>query len=99
MTLLQNNGRLTKNMVEITAGNGPTYEGSKKLYIKYGKEGLMAILSKLPCGSMSSSPRVTRTKRILSGVIQHFRHNIFRYAVNNFVTLMTHLTFCDHNCK
>ena len=63
-----NKGPVTKNMVEKIAGSGLTYEDLKKLYIKYGEVGLTAILSKPPCGSMSSSPRVTRTKRILAGV-------------------------------
>ena len=63
-----NKGPVTKNMVEKIAGSGLTYK----------EVGLIAILSKPPCGSMSSSPRVTRTKRILAGVIQHFQHNISR---------------------
>ena len=73
-----NKDPVTKNIVEKIAGSGLTYKDLKKLYIKYGEVGLIAILSKPPCGSMSSSPRVTRTKRILAGVIQHFQHNISR---------------------
>ena len=71
-----NKGPLTKNMVEKIAGSGLTYEDLKKMYIKYGEVGLIAILFK-----------------------QHFQHNISRWAVNNFITLLTHLTFCNHNCK
>ena len=56
-----NNGPLTKNMVEKVAGSGLTYEDLRKLYTKYGEEGPLAILSKPPCGSNMSSPRVTRT--------------------------------------
>ena len=50
-----NKGPLTKNMVEKIARSGLTYEDLKKLHIKCGEVGLIAILSKPPCGSMSSS--------------------------------------------
>ena len=65
-----NKGPLTKNMVKKIAGSGLTYEDLKKMYIKYGEVGLIAILSK-----------------------QHFQHYISRWAVNNFITLLTHLKF------
>ena len=68
----RSNGPLTKNMVEKIAGSGLSYEDLKRTFIKYGKEGIEAILSKPPtCLSANSkAPRVTRTSRILAVIVQ-----------------------------
>ena len=51
---------LKKNMVEKISGSGLAFEDLKTVYSKFGKEGLMAILSKPPSSSTSPSPRVTK---------------------------------------
>jgi hypothetical protein len=66
------NGILKKNMVEKIAGAGLTYKDLKDVHDKYGTRGLIAILSKPPSSSLLSSPRVTRTRRILAAIVNHF---------------------------
>lgn len=69
-------GPVTKNMVEKIAGSGLAYDDLTRLFSRYGKEGLVAIFSKPPSSSSSSSARVTRNGRILAAVVQHFhKHN------------------------
>ena len=70
------NGFLTKNIAEKIAGAGLTYKDLNEVYIKYGKDGLIAILSKPPSNSSLSSPRVTRTRRILAAIVDHFTKKI-----------------------
>ena len=69
------NGPLKMNMVEKIARSGLSNKDLKRLQTKYGKEGVIAILSKPP-SSLSPSPRVTRTNRILAAVVQHYHDNI-----------------------
>jgi DNA polymerase III epsilon subunit-like protein len=66
------NGILKKNMVGKIAGAGLTYKDLKDVHDKYGTRGLIAILSKPPSSSLLSSPRVTRTRRILAAIVNHF---------------------------
>ena len=54
---------LKKNMVEKISGSGLSFVDLKMVYSKYGKEGLIAILSKPPTSSSSASPRVSNTPR------------------------------------
>ena len=66
------NGFLKKNIVEKVAGSGLTYSDLSEVFDKYGKDGLIAILSKPPSNALQSSPRVTRTARILAAIVDHF---------------------------
>jgi len=67
---------LKKNMVEKISGSGLAFKDLKTVYSKFGKEGLIAILSKPPSSSASPSPRVTTTTRILATVVKYFEENI-----------------------
>ena len=67
-----NNGFLKKNMAEKIAGSGLTYRDLNDVFDKYGREGLIAILAKPPSNASQSSPRVTRTARILAAIVDHF---------------------------
>jgi len=42
---------LKKNMVEKISGSGLSFDDLKMVYSKYGREGLIAILSKPPTSS------------------------------------------------
>lgn len=63
---------IKKNMIEKISGSGLTYEDLQNVHKVHGKDGLTAILSKPPSRSSSSKPRVTRTGRILSAIVEHF---------------------------
>ena len=67
---------LKKNIVEKISGSGLAFEDLKTVYNKFGKEGLIAILSKPPTSSPSTSPRVTTTTRILATIVKYFEENI-----------------------
>ena len=62
------NGFLKKNMVEKITGSSDLNE----VFDKYGKDGLIGILSKPPSNALQSSPTVTRTARILAAIVDHF---------------------------
>ena len=64
---------LKKGMIDKMSGSGLTYGDLKKVYKRYGADGVVAILSKSPTASPSSKPRVTRTERILTTVVEHFQ--------------------------
>lgn len=70
----RNDSPLKKNMVEKIAGSALSYDDLQSLFTRYGKEGLVAILSKVPSSSSTSSARGTRTRRILNAVVQHFEN-------------------------
>ena len=55
------------------AGSGLSYSHLKELYLKFGTKGLLAILSMPPSQSTATTPRVTRTKRILDAIANHFQ--------------------------
>ena len=61
----RNDGVIKKNIAEQIAGSGLAYEDLMRVYSRYGKEGLTAILSRPPSCS-KSSPQVSRTGRILA---------------------------------
>ena len=67
------NGTVKKNIAEKIAGSGLKYEDLRQLHSRYGKEGLLAILSRPPSCCSSNTPRVTRTARILAAIISHFQ--------------------------
>ena len=69
----RNDGAITKSIAEKIAGSGLAYEDLKNVFSRYGKEGVLAILSRPPSCSTSRSPRVTRTGRILAAIIAHFQ--------------------------
>lgn len=67
---------LKKNMVEKISGSGLSFDDLKMVYSKYGREGLIAILSKPPTSSSSASPRVSKTPRILATIVKYFEEKI-----------------------
>ncbi|XP_068684754.1 uncharacterized protein [Montipora foliosa] len=67
---------LKKNMVEKISGSGLSFDDLKMVYSKYGREGLIAILSKPPTSSSSASPRVSNTPRILATIVKYFEEKI-----------------------
>ena len=66
------NGMIKQSMALNIAGTGLSYENLSDLYEKFGTKGLLAILSMPPSQSTSKRPRVTRTKRILAAIAEHF---------------------------
>ena len=74
----RDDGVLRKNIAEKIAGSGLAYEDLQRVFTQYGKEGLIAILRRPPTSisSSSTSPRVTRTGRILAVILKHFQDNI-----------------------
>jgi DNA polymerase III epsilon subunit-like protein len=69
------NTGLKKHMIEKMSGSGLTYRDLRNVYKRHGKDGLIAILSKPPSSSPSKKPRVTRTERILTTIVEHFQVN------------------------
>ena len=69
----RNDGAITKSIAEKIAGSGLAYEDLKNVYSRYGKKGVIAILSRPPSCAKSTSPRVTRTGRILAAVVAYFQ--------------------------
>lgn len=70
---------ITKGMVEKIAGSGLSYEDLEKTYRKFGQDGLFALLSKPPSAARTvnvTTPRVTRTDRILAAIVQHFKDTV-----------------------
>ena len=67
---------ITQSMTENIAGSGLSYSDLRDLYMKSGTKGLLAILSMPPTQCTSKGPRVTRKKRILAAILNHFRETI-----------------------
>lgn len=61
-----------QNIAEKMAGSGLEYEDLKNLFNRFGRKGLVCILSQPPLSARSSAPRVTRTKRIVLAILKHF---------------------------
>ena len=55
-----------RSMAQNIADSGLSYDDPRKLYTRFGKRGLVAILSNPPTTSSAKTPRVTRTKTILA---------------------------------
>ena len=68
----RNDGAIKKSIAEKIARSGLAYEDLKNVYSRYGKEGVIAILSRPP-SCATTSPRVTRTGRILAAIVAHFQ--------------------------
>ena len=68
-----NNGAIKQSMAQKIAGSGLSYSHLKELYLRFGTKGLLAILSMPPSQSTATKPRVTRTKRILDAIANHFQ--------------------------
>ena len=69
----RNDGFITKTIAEKIAGSGLGYEDLKNVYSRYGKYGVIAILSRPPSSATSTQPRVTRTGRISAAIVAHFQ--------------------------
>ena len=65
-------GPIKQNIAEKIAGSGLEYDDMRNLYLRFGKKGLDSVLTKPPLSTISSAPRVTRTMRIVSAILQHF---------------------------
>ena len=61
-----------QNIAEKMAGSGLQYEDLKNLFKRFGRKGLVCVLSKPPLSARSSAPRVTRTTRIVLAIVKHF---------------------------
>ena len=72
------NGAIKQLMAQKIAGSGLSFSHIKELYLKFGTKGLLAILSMPPSQSTATKPRVTRTKRILDAIANHFRKHFRR---------------------
>ena len=70
------NGVIKQSMALNIAGTGISYSDLCELYTKFGKKGLLAILSMPPSQSDLKRPRVTRTKRILGAIAYHLKREI-----------------------
>ena len=71
---------ITKGMVEKIAGSGLSYTDLEKTYCKFGQDGLFALLSKPPSSASTlaptTTPRITRTDRILAAIVQNFKDTV-----------------------
>ena len=67
---------LKKNMTEKIAGSGLAFEDLKRVYSKYGKKGVIAILSKPPSCPLPPRAGVTTTMRILTTIVKYFEENV-----------------------
>ena len=65
-------GPIKRSMAQNVAESGLSYDDLHKLYTTFGKRALVAILSNPPTTSSARTPRVTRTKRILASIVEHF---------------------------
>ena len=72
----QSNADITCYMIEKIAGSGLTYQDLAKVFKRHGEVGLVAILSNTPSSSSTDKPRVTRTERILTAIVEHFQRKI-----------------------
>ena len=63
-------------MTEKIAGSGLAFEDHKRVYSKYGKKGVIAILSKPPSRLLPPRARVTTTMRILTTIVKYFEENV-----------------------
>ena len=67
-----NTGPIKRSMAQNIADSGLSYDDLHKLYTRFGRRGLVAILSNPPTTSSAKTTRVTRTKRILAAIVRHF---------------------------
>ncbi len=69
------NRGLKREMIEKISGSGLTYRDLQNVYKRYGRDGLVTVLSYPPTTSSFNKPRVTRTERILATIVEHFQVN------------------------
>lgn len=69
----RNYSAITKSIAEDIAASGLAYEDLKNVYSCYGKEGVIAILSRPPSCTTSRSPWVTCTGWILVAIVANFQ--------------------------
>ena len=62
---------IKQSIAEKIAGSGLRYEDLKNVYQRFGRKGLVCVLTKPPLSSHSSLPRVTNTTRIVSAILKH----------------------------
>ena len=68
-----NDGAITKHMAEKIAGSGLNFDDLERVFTKFGKKGLFAILSMTPTSNQQTrKSRVTKTPRILSAILTYF---------------------------
>ena len=65
-------GPIKRSMAQNIADSDLSYDDLHKLYTRFGRRGLVAILSNPPTTSSAKTTRVTRTKRILAAIVRHF---------------------------
>lgn len=70
--------RITQSMAQNVAGTGLFYGNLRDLYLKSDAKGLLAILGMPSSQCSSKRPRVTRTKRILAAILNHFNETTSR---------------------
>ena len=63
---------IKQGIAEKIAGSGLAYEDLKDLYQRFGRKGLVCILTRPPLSTRSTLPRVTNTPRIVSAILKHF---------------------------
>ena len=63
---------IKQSIAEKIAGSGLRYEDMNNLYQRFGRKGLVCILTRPPLSSRASLPRVTNTTRIVSAILKHF---------------------------
>ena len=71
---LENNYK-NQQMVEKIAGTGLSYQHLEDIFEKLGEKALIGVLSHPPASNATAnkSPRVTKTKRILASIVEHFQ--------------------------
>ena len=70
-------GVITKSRAVKIAGSGLSYDDLAKLFIKFGKAGLVSILFKSPSTMNDpTQPRGTKTKGILAAIQRHFEDKV-----------------------
>jgi hypothetical protein len=66
-------GTISKGMVEKTDSSGLSFANLQILFDKFGRNGLIGVLSNPPTNNHGSKkPRVTKSKRILLAIVQYF---------------------------
>ncbi|CAB4000413.1 exonuclease R569 [Paramuricea clavata] len=66
-------GTISKGMVEKIASSGLSFANLQSLFDKFGRNGLIGVLSNPPTNNRGSKkPRVTKSKRILLAIVQYF---------------------------
>ena len=64
-----------QQIVEKIAGTGLSYQHLEDIFEKFGEKALIGVLSHPPASNATAnkSPRVTKTKRILASIVEHFQ--------------------------